>query len=49
MKREVLEAISEFNDLIKFHYDHQLADGVWRSLVILRLRIEEFLSLNRNH
>jgi hypothetical protein len=28
MKREALEAISEFNDLIKFHYDHQLADGV---------------------
>jgi hypothetical protein len=32
MKREVLEAIPEFNDLIKFLYDHQLADGVWEVL-----------------
>ncbi len=32
MKREDLESVPEFNDLIKFLSDHQLADGVWEVL-----------------
>lgn len=32
MKRELLESIFEFECLIKFLYDHQLADGVWAVL-----------------
>jgi hypothetical protein len=49
MKREVLEAIPEFNDLIKFLYDHQLADGVWEVLGGSPIRYENLMVVYRLH